>query len=637
MAATDLERLIVQVEANSTQLTRELAKLTGGVDTAMNRVERRTAAMSQRVTAGFGRAGIAISSFFSARAIVGFISRVTEAADKLQALADRTGVGTDQLQRLAGAAAKANVDTEQLNDALDIFARNIGRASDGTGDLAKVMKDFGITAGNDLVGTLLDVADAVQKAKTTSEEYRITQAAFGRSSAELVGFLRQGRDAIREQAEAFNSGISPDAVKRLAEFNQHWKEISVSFSNMAAGPAADVLGGLSQFLKDLEQGTWPQRIQALISLLSFGAVAPPDTAPFTQALAQIESLSKQIDQKQLALRSLQAEGVTGPVITDLQTELDALIVKYQTAFDLATKLKGASTSATAPTAAKPFGGPTDGAAPKTLTELLGDPTEGLKRLQDTLDAALQTEKDFVSEQYLLGREARERVAIDTRAFQEQELAENKAHHEEMQAVIDAADIRAAEKRQEDADNAEEEARGLQAERIQAVQDYFGEVATLSRSGNATLAAIGKAAAIAQATIDGILAVQKTLATIPPPLNIPAAAVMAGVQAANVARIAAMEKGGRVQAGQPYIVGEKRPELFIPDTAGRIIPRIPPGLSATSSQAFSFNIDARGAQAGVADQIEAAMDRFADRVVARSLGAVNRRLPDMMNRANFRKR
>lgn len=33
-------------------------------------------------------------------------------------------------------------------------------------------------------------------------------------------------------------------------------------------------------------------------------------------------------------------------------------------------------------------------------------------------------------------------------------------------------------------------------------------------------------------------------------------------------------GGPVRAGQPYIVGEKRPELFVPNSSGRIVPRIP---------------------------------------------------------------
>lgn len=43
--------------------------------------------------------------------------------------------------------------------------------------------------------------------------------------------------------------------------------------------------------------------------------------------------------------------------------------------------------------------------------------------------------------------------------------------------------------------------------------------------------------------------------------------------ASSAAVTFMEKGGPVEAGKPYIVGEKRPELFIPDRSGRIIPDI----------------------------------------------------------------
>jgi tape measure domain-containing protein len=36
----------------------------------------------------------------------------------------------------------------------------------------------------------------------------------------------------------------------------------------------------------------------------------------------------------------------------------------------------------------------------------------------------------------------------------------------------------------------------------------------------------------------------------------------------------LERGGPVEAGRPYIVGEKRPELFVPRTDGQILPRVP---------------------------------------------------------------
>lgn len=41
-----------------------------------------------------------------------------------------------------------------------------------------------------------------------------------------------------------------------------------------------------------------------------------------------------------------------------------------------------------------------------------------------------------------------------------------------------------------------------------------------------------------------------------------------------------EKGGPVSANTPYIVGEKRPELFVPRTSGTIIPEVPSGSSKT---------------------------------------------------------
>jgi len=63
------------------------------------------------------------------------------------------------------------------------------------------------------------------------------------------------------------------------------------------------------------------------------------------------------------------------------------------------------------------------------------------------------------------------------------------------------------------------------------------IATLSESGNKELAAIGKAAAITNATIDGYQAVQKALASAPPPFNFALAAVVGVAAAANVAKIA----------------------------------------------------------------------------------------------------
>lgn len=75
------------------------------------------------------------------------------------------------------------------------------------------------------------------------------------------------------------------------------------------------------------------------------------------------------------------------------------------------------------------------------------------------------------------------------------------------------------------------------QRVQNLQGTLGTIATLSSSSNKTLFNIGKAAAISTATIDGIAAVQKALASAPPPFNLALAALVGTATAANVAKIA----------------------------------------------------------------------------------------------------
>ncbi len=89
-------------------------------------------------------------------------------------------------------------------------------------------------------------------------------------------------------------------------------------------------------------------------------------------------------------------------------------------------------------------------------------------------------------------------------------------------------------------------------RLQNYSTYFGDLASLSLSGNKRIAAIGKAAAVAQATIDGVAAVQKALASAPPPFNYALAAAV-GIQAAsNVSRIMSTAPG--FMTGGSFMVG-----------------------------------------------------------------------------------
>jgi hypothetical protein len=71
-------------------------------------------------------------------------------------------------------------------------------------------------------------------------------------------------------------------------------------------------------------------------------------------------------------------------------------------------------------------------------------------------------------------------------------------------------------------------------------------------------------------------------------------------------------GGPVKGGTPYLVGEKGPELFVPSASGQIV-------SNQNMQGMGgnvFNIDARGAQAGVGEEIKRALADYDRQSLAR---------------------
>lgn len=94
----------------------------------------------------------------------------------------------------------------------------------------------------------------------------------------------------------------------------------------------------------------------------------------------------------------------------------------------------------------------------------------------------------------------------------------------------------------------------QKQRVANLSSTLGSIASLQSSNNKTLFAIGKAAAISTATIDGIAGVQKALGSAPPPFNFILAGLVGVAAATNVAKIAGSSppsfQGGGVVGGAP---------------------------------------------------------------------------------------
>lgn len=88
----------------------------------------------------------------------------------------------------------------------------------------------------------------------------------------------------------------------------------------------------------------------------------------------------------------------------------------------------------------------------------------------------------------------------------------------------------------------------QKQKVADLQSTLGTVSTLQQSSNKSLFAAGKAAAIADATINGFKAVQLALGSAPPPFNFVLAALVGAATAQNISKIKSQQPPSFISGG-----------------------------------------------------------------------------------------
>jgi hypothetical protein len=135
-------------------------------------------------------------------------------------------------------------------------------------------------------------------------------------------------------------------------------------------------------------------------------------------------------------------------------------------------------------------------------------------------------------------------------------------------------------------------------KFDTASNIAGKLSNLAESENSKMIEIQRGASIVQATMSGATAYMGALGS--PPYG-PAAIIMAGMIAAQtavqIATIAgARATGGPVSGGKNYLVGERGPEIFSPDTSGNIIPN-----NAIGGGGITVNIVEDASKAGQVEQ------------------------------------
>ncbi len=174
--------------------------------------------------------------------IAALILRQAALIDRIGKVAKTTGIAAETLQKFSFAAELAGVSTDQAEVALRRFSRRLGEAQKGTGELAPELKRLGINLRDSngefksAENVLFELADAIKNTEGASARLSIAFKAFDSEGAELVNVLNQGGDAMRrvfERASELGAVLSSQSIQGVERFSDAMTELRKLLNGVA--------------------------------------------------------------------------------------------------------------------------------------------------------------------------------------------------------------------------------------------------------------------------------------------------------------------------------------------------------------------------------------------------------------------
>ncbi|MFG1465266.1 hypothetical protein V5F77_20490 [Xanthobacter sp. DSM 24535] len=264
--ATDVERLVVSMEAQFTKYEKALARIERLTGTTTARMETRFKDMekgvSTRIGATLGSLGslAGIGTILGGLSLAGLIEQLRSVAGQFAEIADvadRTGLGTEQIQELRYAAEMAGGDVKDLDSGVVKFSKGLSDAARGTGDLEKVLRANGVAIkgvnGNarSTIDVLYDYADLIKNAKNPQDALNIATMAFGRSAGPaLVVALQGGAEGLRTAANegrAFGAVADDAIIRKAADIDDAFVRMSRAIKVQAGGALIEGADAVRQY------------------------------------------------------------------------------------------------------------------------------------------------------------------------------------------------------------------------------------------------------------------------------------------------------------------------------------------------------------------------------------------------------
>ena len=181
--------------------------------------------------------GVAVS----AAGLGAMVKSSLESADALSKLSQRVGITVESLSTLIPAADLSGVSAEKFEGGLRKLATRMLEAATGTEDAARSFAAIGVAFQNQ-DGTLratdqvlLDLADRFKALPDGAEKTALAVEIFGKSGADLIPFLNQGREgigALTAELQSLGVQIGGDTAAQAEVFNDALAQVRLAVTSI---------------------------------------------------------------------------------------------------------------------------------------------------------------------------------------------------------------------------------------------------------------------------------------------------------------------------------------------------------------------------------------------------------------------
>jgi hypothetical protein len=521
MAKDDVARLAVLIEANTKSYENAMIRLEKKTGKAMRASSKSVRTLDNRMkvlqagaiktASTFARvfgAGVLTAGLFG---ISGAIGEVIAGASRLADAADKVGLTTEALQRLRFAAEQGGVATRTMDMAMQRFSRRVGEAAQGKGELVQTLKKYNVEVRD----TNGNVRDQVEILKDLADRIRDAGSDQERLAIAFKAFDSEGAalvNTLRGGAEALGE-VMGQANILADEQIRNAKRLDDEWTAFATNMSTNVRGSILS-------------VVSLISGLSeqLKGLADKSTATLEADLARLQGLRAQF-------------GGPGAGVTDLEIETQAELERRRAAGggDISVgSLGGLNGPITAPESEVGGGVTKQIDSAKQLIEAL--------ELEISLIGKSAVEVEKLNALRAAGTDATEAQKAAILALIETKNAETDANKKliSMQAELEAGYERAGAAIGSVMGDIVSGAKTAE----EAMKDLLQQL-SLVAAKQALLGIIDNAGMEDNALIKGILN--------------------------GLGIVGKRASGGPVAAGRPYVVGERGPEMFVPNISGKIVP------------------------------------------------------------------